>query len=65
MLNKKEIYKRNCLKHKKNRHKEERKLISASRSLYTLAVILIQFKNTKNCIPNSIYVRKHRPNSIT
>jgi len=31
----------------------ERKLTSASRSLYTLAVIIIKFKNTKNDIPNS------------
>jgi len=28
--------------------------IFASRSLYTLAVIIIKFKNTKNHIPNSI-----------
>jgi len=29
-------------------------LTSASRRLYTLAVKIIQFKNTKNDIPNSI-----------
>jgi len=40
--------------------KQEKKLAPASRSLYTLAVILIKFKNTKNGIPNSVYVRKHR-----
>jgi len=34
--------------------KQERKLASASRSLYTLAVIIIKFINTKNYIPNSI-----------
>jgi len=37
------------------RKKQERKLTSASRSLYTLAVIFVKFKNTKNDIPNSIY----------
>jgi len=35
-------------------NKQETKLTSASRSLYTLAVIIINFKNTKNYIPNSI-----------
>jgi len=34
--------------------KHERKLTSATRSLYTLAVIIIKFKNTKNDISNSI-----------
>jgi len=34
--------------------KQERKLTSGSRSLYTLAVIIIKFKYTKNDIPNSI-----------
>jgi len=34
--------------------KQERKLTSASRNLYTLAVIIIKFKNTKNDISNSI-----------
>jgi len=34
--------------------KQERKLTSASRSLYTHAVIIIKFQNTKNDIPNSI-----------
>jgi len=35
-------------------YKQERKLASASRSLYTLAAIIIKLKNTKNDIPNSI-----------
>jgi len=35
-------------------YKQERKLTSASRSLYTLAVIIIKFKNTKNDTPTSI-----------
>jgi len=34
--------------------KQERKLASASRSLYTLAAVIITFKKTKNYIPNSI-----------
>jgi len=34
--------------------KQERKIASASRSLYTLAAIIIKFKNTRNDIPNSI-----------
>jgi len=34
--------------------KQERKLTSASRSFYTLAVIIIKFKNTENDIPNGI-----------
>jgi len=33
-----------------NKKKQERKLTSASRSLYTLAVIFIKFRNTKNGI---------------
>jgi len=40
--------------------KHERKLNSASRSLYTLAVKINKFKNSRNDIPNSIrqYVKK-------
>jgi len=34
--------------------KTRKKLTSGSRSLYTLSVIIIKFKNTKNDIPNSI-----------
>jgi len=34
--------------------KQERKLTSASRSLYTLAIIIMKFKNTTNYILNSI-----------
>jgi len=45
---------KNFKKCKKIKKKQERKLTSASRSLYTLAVIIIKFKNTKNDIPNSI-----------
>jgi len=41
-------------KNKDMKIKQERKLTSASRSLYTLAAIIIKFKNTKNDIPNSI-----------
>jgi len=37
-----------------------RSLYTVSRSLYTLAVIIIKFKKQKMKIPNSIYVRKHR-----
>jgi len=34
--------------------KQERKLTTAGRSLFTLAVVIITFKNTKTDIPNSI-----------
>jgi len=34
--------------------KQKRKLASTNRSLYTLAVIIIKFKNTKNDVPNNI-----------
>jgi len=36
---------------KKNNLKQERELTSASQGLYTLAVIIIKFKNTKMIFP--------------
>jgi len=33
--------------------KQERKTTSACRILYTIAIIIIKFKNTKNDIPNT------------
>jgi len=48
MLNKKEIYKRNCLKHKKNRHKEERKLIYPFvRSMYNFKLHGVKKKHER------------------
>jgi len=38
----------------KRKIKQETKVTSASRSLYTLAITIIKFKNTKNDIPNTI-----------